>query len=428
MDFERVFKVIPITQLKWRRHSTELKHRLANFAQEAIFIKEASTAQEIYFAELENSLSSIDEDFLIERCFEWFIFNYPMTCGQTPLELFKELFLSKLPLPQALLLILWQAAPSAFYEIQAVFPGKGLVVKDIFSEKQYVVREPGTHKDIDLGSIIYVRLLRVGHEYEFSSSAIGVSGKLKENLVQWLKDDFYCWRENQPDRIRKGPEVWERYLRSQAHRLNGKVIDLGLGETDIGFVDSGSSDFTLENLWSVLHSESGDISHNMCLQLDELRSLLKDADEASRVLRELGLDNCGCQDQRDYECFETDVQRYTEVARQVAADLNDMGFVEEDIKAALRLWYGFCLRRRPLLRKPSAWVAAVIYATGRFKGRRHFSQNKLAEKYQVATSSVSNNFRRLCRDADFRRVHILESSYTKYIEPLVEKILYYLHT
>lgn len=434
-------KVVSLAQAKWRRSSAELRRKLGEFAEEVVFLREAASAQEVYFAQIEEDVRGLDDELLIERCFEWFIFDYPLSSGQTLIELFGDVCGSRLSFPEAVLLVLWQEARANFYEVKTVFPGKGVVLKELVFGEEIWVREPGVQDDIVPGSILYVRILRVGEEYEFSTSAVGLPAVFKSELLRWLKRDFNNWRQTSK---LEGSKAWVEYLRSQAHRLNGYIVRLGLGLSEPALFRVGDDVPSVVPLLKSLFQ--GETLRRICAttegraQIEELLRLIQGADEIGEIRRRLGVGQRGRegeageaeeQDGKDPGSFDWPEKTYAEVASQITDGLDCLGYRREKVKKeALGLWYRFCCAERPTLRKPSAWTAAVIYAVIRREGRKKISQHRLARMYGVAPSSISSNFRRLCKalpQPTKGGTSVPHSELMK-IEPLIHKILHQLKT
>jgi len=424
-------KVVSLAQVKWRRASAELRRKLGEFAEEVVFLREAASAQEVYFAQLDEDLRALDDDLIIERCFEWFIFDYPLSSGQSLIELFGEVCGPKLPFAQAVLLVLWQEARSSLFEVKTVFPGKGVTLENLISRETVYVRERGVRDDIVPGSVLYVRLLKVGEEYEFSTSAIGVAAAFKAELADWLKKDFRKWKR---DRRPVEDRTWNSYLRLQAHRLNGHIVRLGLGlSAPAPFWGREDGSTTVPSLLSFLQ---GDTLRQVCAtsegreQVEELLRLIQSAEEIRKVRRFLGVGRSRSasgapQCDRGFDGFAWPEETYAEVASQITSGLEHLGYSREDTKStALRLWHDFCCQERPHLRKPPAWTAAVIYAVIRREGRKMISQHRLARLFGVSASSVSNNFRKLCQALPPQRGVSMPSTELMKIEPLIYRILH----
>ena len=410
--------VISIAQVKWRRASAQLRRRLAAFAEEAVFIREVSRAQELFFREIEHDLCTVDEDFIIERCFEWFIFDYRLPNGYRIIELFKDDFVDRLPLTEALLLLLWQESHCSFYEVKAVFPNKGFLLESLLDGKRYHVRNPGVPAEIGAGCILFIRLLKVGEEYEFSTSTLSLPASCKGALLDWVYKDHLRWCHVNRD---TGDLSWASYLRSQAHKINGEVIRLVLGTQAEG-QGKRVEEQTVRHLISLLDNN---VLRQVCCtregreRLEELLLLLDDHEDIEQLRKQLGIRNSHRLAREPVTGpggFKWPQPAYAEVARLVNSGLKALGYGEEDIRAALRLWHDFCWLEKPYLKKPAAWAAAIIYTTGRLKGKR-ISQSEIAAQNGVAVSSLSANFRFLCRALRFRGAKMVA------LEPILDRIL-----
>lgn len=372
-----------LAQARWRRASGALRNRIGDFAEEVIFIKEAARAQDCFFAPLQDELDQVNPELMIERCFEWFIFDCPLSSGQTLLELYRDLFISRLPLTEALLLMLWEDEPNRFYRVQTVFPGKRLVVRDVLSGKTCAVRESGARLDVDSGDILYARVLRVGAEYEFSTSAIGVPAEAGPNLIGWLRSDY---RRCAARRSSQGEINWNDYLRFRSPIICRKLVRLGLGYDDMPASKADKAAIPrllLDMLQEPFGGPSGED--------DEVEA------EFEVLLNHLrGTGAAG-------ELFTGEVagpghaEEYASVAREVACGLVEIGSTPEEVNQALSLWWDFCLLEEPAIRKPGVWAASVIYTMIRLHGKNKISQGDLARRFGVASSSISNSYGRFAR-------------------------------
>lgn len=380
--------MVSLAQVKWRRASGILRNRIGDFAEEVIFLKEAALAQEYFFGQLEDELDYLDQELMTERCFEWFIFDYPLSSGQTMIELFRDLFINRLPLTQALLVMLWESERSRFYKVRTVFPGKGLMVQDILNGKVYFVREPGVVIGVDPGTILYVRLLRVGTEYEFSTSAIGIPAEAYPELLGWLKSDYRHCAAHRPCQEKVD---WNEYLRFRSPTINRKVVRLGLGHDDMP--SSGTDKVVIPRL---LFDLLCDPLAEFCGEVDETGA------ELEALLHHLrGADAVGETQTEEAGVCRSD--EYASVAREVACGLAEIGSTPEEVNQALRLWREFCILEEPTVRKPGVWAASVIYTVIRLHGENRISQGDLARRFGVASSSISSRCGRLSRVLALKR-------------------------
>ncbi len=389
--------MVSLAQVRWRRTASQLRRKLSDFAEEVMFARDASRAQDIYFQQIENDIWALDEDFIIERCFEWFIFDYRLPGGQTLLELYRDVNVESLSLTEALLLVLWSEARSRFYEVTALLPGKGLVVRDIFGGQYFWVREPGLQPEAEVGQIIFVRLLRVGAEFEFSTSAIGIAPSMKEVVQEWVNRDFRRWQRihGQQD-----DHQFSLYLQQQAHRLSSQAIRFSMHDQASLSLRNDGGDHPVKRLMTLLQ---GDVLKRVCRteegreQVEALLQLIQGTDDEPGTGKKPKTKEKQTTAENTVAGYSWPNHGYAVVALQVEEGLKELGYLREEIQVALRLWYHFCVQEHPILRKRGAWTAAVIYTMSRLDGRRHISQNELARRYRVAVSSVSNNFSSLSR-------------------------------
>lgn len=375
-------KVVSMAQVRWRRASGILRGRIGDFAEEVIFIKEAARAQDCFFGPLRDELEYLDPELMAERCFEWFLFDCPLSSGQTVIELFRDLFMSRLPLPQALLLMLWGGERSRFYKVQAIFPGRGLAVRDVLNGKTFEVHEPAVRSDVESGTILYARLLRVGTEHEFSTSAIGIPAEAGSNLIGWLRADY---RRCAGQRSQRGKVGWDDYLRFRSPTINRKLVRLGLGYQDMPPAKAGpavSTGMPLEGLQVFNGFPAG--NGKSPAEFEALLDHLRGTNPAGETLAD-----------QTPDLVEAEV--YASVAGDVACGLVEYGFTPEEVNQALRLWWDFCVLEEPVVRKPGVWAAAVIYTMLRLHERNRVTQTDLARRFGVAVSSISNNYGRFAR-------------------------------
>ncbi|HIE12392.1 MAG TPA: SEC-C domain-containing protein, partial [Desulfotomaculum sp.] len=162
-------KVVSIEQLRWRTTARELKRKLGSFAQQPLFTEVAIWAQHLYLSAIAGNLLYLDDDFVSERCFEWFLFDFPVSGKETVIDIFRQVAANELSEQELALLQWWSKAPSAFYEVKAT-GGQVILLEDVFTGNSYCVRGFENPEDVGPGSILYLRLLRVGNEFEFSTT------------------------------------------------------------------------------------------------------------------------------------------------------------------------------------------------------------------------------------------------------------------
>ncbi|MGO0122106.1 hypothetical protein [Desulfothermobacter acidiphilus] len=358
-------KVVQIGALRASRLAQGLKRKLSHFAQHPAFTEAAVWAQHLYFSELAGSLLSLDEDFVGERCFEWFIFDFPVAGEHTVLELFSRLYREELTREEQELIRDWRRAPNSFYEIKAVGKDR-ILLQDLFKRgKKYIARGFAKGSELTKGTILYLRLLRVGGEYEFSTAALSLAAEAKPVIRSWIGQDYQAYKEARGQKR----FAWSDYLRERSHRIMAWASFLSSGRDERRAEQEGAWGEKLDRLLVQLEE-----------QLLQRLLLLRNQEEAK-------------------EHPEDSVwgrPEYAEVARVVAQDLQARGSGPQ-VDRALALWHRFCLLARPTIRKTAVWAAALVYAIHRLEGNRNVNQQRVADEYGVSVSSVSVKYRLLCR-------------------------------
>lgn len=382
-------KVVSLEQLRWRQAARELKRKLSTFAQQPIFTEAAIWAQHLYLSALGGSLFALDEEFVGERCFEWFIFDFPVTGKETIVELFQYVAAEHLNEREQALLSWWAKAPAAFYEVKAV--GKQLIlVEDILTGGTFTARGFGNAGDLAVGNILYLRLLQVGAEFEFSTAGLSLPGQAKESLLAWLKKDYTAFRR--ANRLKKAG--WALYLRRRAHRIMAWAAAFGTGREESLAEGDGVWGYRFDALLMLLEEYLLREAINNRIRQEGwkgfLRRILERTKEGSLPAAEGGEEKVV-----GPEGFAWPRPEYAEVARLVARDLHRRG-KDEAVSRALELWYRFCLIEEPVVRKAPAWAAAVIYAVAKTDGPG-VSQQRLAAEYGVSVSALATNYRLLRR-------------------------------
>jgi len=342
--------VISLTQFRLRKVGENLRRKLGDYVGRHEFARDAAIAQELYFRHLDVGITDFDDDFLMERCFEWFIFDFRLPDGDRIIDKFKRD--PSLSADEKVLLDGWSRVVNSLYEVKAVFPGK-LFLEDLFSREQLVVADINAVREISPGFILYMRVLPVGNENEFSTSGLALPNNCRNKLLKRLfADAFRFWEKG------NFAEDWKIYLRECSHVVNSMVMQVTV-EPGLEWQDMEEVDFPDEEHYD--HEfESG-----------EQVMILED--------------------------FPWREVRYQCVARVVAEELYTHSYNYKQVNNALRLWYDYTSLERPSFRKPEAWVATIVYAVSRLEQDHRESQNTLAERYGVSPSTISDKYRSMCK-------------------------------
>jgi len=100
---------------------------------------------------------------------------------------------------------------------------------------------------------------------------------------------------------------------------------------------------------------------------------------------------------REPEKYSWPMPGYAIVAGSVQDGLQALGYTPKQQKGALKLWYDYCSKEHPAIRKTAVWTATVIYAFARLEMEKGLKQQELAGRYGVSSSTISSCFRLLCQ-------------------------------
>lgn len=475
-------KLYSLEQVRWRRAGQDLRRSLGEFADQPSFAWDAARAQDLYLGCLDGRLADRDDDFTMERCFEWFIFDYKLSSGRTVIETFRDEYSHALTAQEATLVRDWARSRISLYEVTGVIPDEGLYIKDLLGRKEIKVRDVNAAAEIEAGNILLMRVLKVGEEYEFSTSGLALPGHYKEPLLKRLhrdRQDYFTEKKNEA-------RGWGTYLKDRAHRINAWVMELGLSSARS---EKNSAGRGLPECRAMLSVENWQEALKALKQADSCR-LIRKLKDRSGVFRQataaiLGRPRClngqaqtteqakagkgrpvqareaglsavlghliltqrfiiitagspgllseckkivtslfkeavtgnlakeryrpeistGAVDPDDHQVdaggegdhYSWPEPGYAAVAGCVRDGLEALGYDPKQQKGALKLWYDYCSKERPSVRKTAAWAATVIYTFSRLEMENGLKQQDLAGRYGVASSTISARFRQLCQ-------------------------------
>jgi len=443
-----------LDQARWRRAAQALRRKLGEFADQLSFAWDAVRARDMYLGCIDQKLIQYYDEFLMERCFEWFIFDFYLSSGLTVIETFRQEHLCPLSDYENVLLKEWSRSRISLYEINEVIPAEGLIIKDLLSCKELKVHDINAAAGIKKGSILLMRVLKVGSEYEFSTSGLALPGWCKEPLLKRLHQDRQDYYNK-----KRYDGGWDAYLKERAHKINAWVMEFATSNARCGNDSAGKGKvqnkiiFDINNwqealsfikrsnsfiLIQELRDQSGILQKAAAAWLDEPRwinngqeigprlvlgnliltsrsvtlttsspELLAEGKELLRPLLKKfigkglgeasGLQALTGDAVEDYPWPEPG---YAVVAICVREGLREFGYNAKQQKGAIQLWFDYCIKERPSIRKTAVWAAAVIYAFARLEMEDGLKQQDLAGQYGVASSTISLKFRMLCQSLD----------------------------
>lgn len=422
-------KVIDLNQYRWRRAGRHLRRKLAEFADHEMFLEEAEIAREYFFRLIDEDLVGDEDDLLLERFFEWFIFDYRIR-EQTLIEYFS--LAGNLNPEEKVLLDKWKVARNSFYQVLEVDGQSRIMLDDLIRGGRLEVNDSNAVHELEQGHILLMRVLPVGENNEFSTGGLVLPPESKNYIVSRVKQDAELYWQEHGNRGN-----WDGYLRDKAHVLNALVVELGsiwgLLQNDDGidsqFITSGEGHFAgmaqqVTNIFldyfydrwinepmDVLQGKTPMEASRTRQGRKKLQALLQELGkieksraqkgepfyDLSRLRKKLRLPEGSLQ--RKTGGIDNDKWTgpdYDGVAALIKDGLEKIGY-RSQIKKAVELWEKYSSMARPTFRKPGAWAAAVIYAVVRLLGDENIRQNELADMYNVSASTISSNYRSICR-------------------------------
>lgn len=476
-----------LDQARWRRAGQDLRRSLGEFADQPSFAWDAARAQDLYLGCLDQQLVDRDDDFTMERCFEWFIFDYKLSSGRTVIETFREEHPRTSGEHETTLVKEWARSRISLYEVTGVVPGEGLTIKDLLGRREIRVHDVNAAAEIEAGSVLLMRVLKVGEEYEFSTSGLALPGQCKEPLLKRLHRDRQDYFRDRKTEVRG----WGIYLKERAHRINAWVMEFGVSTARSGKESSGRDGIesrailAVGNWQEVLKSLKEADSFRLIGELKDRSGAFRQAtaallgeprgqngpEEVKAQAKDIKGGNTDTRETRLRpvlghliltprfiiitagspgllsECkkllmglfkeiiVESPVKKqilqagsdgtaaalsdgqhknhggegenyswpepgYATVAGCVRDGLEALGYNPKQQKGALKLWFDYCSKERPSIRKTAVWAATVIYAFTRLEMETGLKQQDLAGQYGIASSTISARFRLLCQSLE----------------------------
>jgi len=441
-----------LEQIRWRRAGRELRRKLGEYADQPSLSWDAARAQDLYLGTLIEKQILQDDDFTMERCFEWFIFDFRIAKGATLIERFHEEYGWNLDYWEKSLLEEWLKARISLYEVLEVHQGRGLLIKDLLFDKRVEVRDISAATEIKVGNILLIRILRVGEEYEFSTSGLALPNRCKDQIIKVITTDreHYNQKRSQPDLD------WEGYLKDRSHKINTWVMETGMERADprdklpVLYKESHTIRFPLgdwRQVWNFLknaadilviweaRNQQGAFKQALVTWLGEKRGpaglqpirgkFLLTTDCLMVMANSPKLLTLGRQYYFDHllslanppkepvasiskkpeveqsmaEAFSWPAPGYAAIAAEVRDGLEALGFDQKQQWGAMKLWYDYCTKEQPAIGATAAWTAAVIYAFTRLE-EDSLRQQDLAGQYGVSSSTISNRYMLLRRSLD----------------------------
>lgn len=139
-------------------------------------------------------------DIAYQNFMEWVVFDFiaDVDNEKTLIDLCMENN-KKLSLDEHKVLTMMKNSVISLYEVQEVFPEKGLLLKDLLLGGEYDVSEKAATRSLKKWDIYAARLLHVDGEYIMSGSVYPYHRKLKEMILEDIDAEFLEYKQECPD-------------------------------------------------------------------------------------------------------------------------------------------------------------------------------------------------------------------------------------
>jgi len=145
-------------------------------------------------------LEGMSLDIAYQNFMEWVVFDYLVDedSGKTPIDLYMDSN-KRLSLDEHKVLTMMKNSVISLYEVQEVFPEKGLLLKDLLMGGEYDVREKLATRSVRKWDIFAARLLLVDGSYIMSGSVYSFHLKQKERILDDIHAEFEDYKMDYPD-------------------------------------------------------------------------------------------------------------------------------------------------------------------------------------------------------------------------------------
>jgi len=147
----------------------------------------------------EEHLEGIALDIANQNFWEWLVFDHMIDVDndKTLIDLYMEN--RKLALDKHKVLTMMKNSVISLYEVQEVFPEKGLLLKDLLIGGEYDVREKSATRSVRKWDLFAARLFLVDGQYIMSGSVYPYHIKNKEEILDDIHAEFEDYKEEYPD-------------------------------------------------------------------------------------------------------------------------------------------------------------------------------------------------------------------------------------
>jgi hypothetical protein len=148
----------------------------------------------------EKELSGTTLDMANINFWEWLVYDWipDEEDGRTLIELYMDNN-KRLNLDESKVLNMMKSSVISLYEVQEVFPEKGLLLKDLLMGGEYDVREKLATRSVRKWDIFATRLLHLDGKYIMSGCVYPYLLKQKEKIIEDITESFEDYKMDFPD-------------------------------------------------------------------------------------------------------------------------------------------------------------------------------------------------------------------------------------
>ncbi|MBF0553249.1 MAG: SEC-C domain-containing protein [Nitrospirae bacterium] len=141
-----------------------------------------------------------DLDFAVHNFFEWIVFDFVIDPddNKTLIDLYLEQN-TKLTQDQHKVLNMMKNACISLYEVQEVFPEKGLLLKDLLMGGEFDVKEKSATRSVNKWDIFGTRLLLIDGHYIMSGAIYPYSIGMKNEILEDIHYEYNSYINAFPD-------------------------------------------------------------------------------------------------------------------------------------------------------------------------------------------------------------------------------------
>jgi hypothetical protein len=139
-------------------------------------------------------------DIAYQNFFEWICFDFIIDPdkSKTLIDLYMDQN-SKLTRDEHAVLTKMKNSCISLYEVQEVFPEKGLLLKDLLMGGEYDVKEKAATRGLNRWDIFATRLLLIDGQYIMSGSVYPYSIKFKQRILDDIAEEYQAYRTEFPE-------------------------------------------------------------------------------------------------------------------------------------------------------------------------------------------------------------------------------------